>query len=60
MQKKNSHVILQSGKVGFLQKHFLEKADVNRLLSSTDQEQREVLGKVNNYHILLHRLFHLD
>ena len=58
MKKEHSPVILQSGKLDFLQKHFLDSSDVKRLITSTDQEQKQVLSKVNNYHVLLYRLFH--
>lgn len=60
MKKEHSSIVLQSGKVDFFQKHFLETSDVRRLLTSTDQEQKEVLAKVNNYHVLLYRLFNLN
>lgn len=60
MRKEDSSIILQSGKLQFLQKNFLEPEDVKRLLLSTDKEQKEVLGKVNNYHVLLYRLFHMS
>lgn len=58
MQAKHSQVILQSGKVKFLRQHFLLKENVKSLLGKSDQEQKEVLIQVNNFHVLLNRLFH--
>lgn len=58
MRKEDSSVILQSGKLAFLQEQFGEAADVKRLLTATDKEQKDILSQVNNFHILLYFLFH--
>ena len=54
---KSSHraVINKSGKKKFLYEHF---SDVSDLLNSSDNRQKEVLVQVNNYHVLLHHVFH--
>lgn len=56
---EHEKVILLSGKTEFLGNNFFNPKDVSELLKSSDVHQRDVLAKVNNYHILLYRLFNL-
>lgn len=59
MAEKHRSLITQSGKKKFYTANFFDEEDVKLLLKKTDVEQREILAKVNNYHVLLYRLFNL-
>ena len=59
LRKEDSSVINQSGKLEYLKQHFQDKEDVQHLLAMNDAEQKKVLAGVNNYHVLLHKLFNL-
>jgi hypothetical protein len=58
MNRDHSLVITGSGKAKTLQKYFGDAKVVSALLDSSDKHQKEVLLKVNNFHILLHYVFH--
>ena len=45
-------------KLQHLNKHFVTDEGVRRLLGQTDQEQKDVLAQVTNFHILLFNIFH--
>ena len=59
MRKEDEQVIIQSGKLDYLTHHFHDKDDVLLLLAKKDPEQKSVLAGVNNYHVLLHKIFNL-
>jgi hypothetical protein len=44
-------------KMNFLNSHFQTEDAVRALLSSADSAQKEVLGQVTNFHVLLYSLF---
>jgi len=48
---------LISRKISFLNRHFQTEEAMKSLLSSSAATQREILGQVPNYNVLLHSLF---
>jgi hypothetical protein len=54
----HAKVIPDSGKRPFLELHFQHAKDVDALLGASDKRQKEILAQVNNFHVLLHYVFH--
>lgn len=57
LKKTDFPVLQKSGKIEFLNNNFLNCDSVARLLKESDKEQKEILGSVTNFHVLLYSLF---
>jgi hypothetical protein len=58
IRKEHFERIKSSKRLNFLQQHFRNKDNYKRLLTSTVQEQKNVLRQIGTYHQLLYNLFH--
>lgn len=56
--KVDHDIIVKSGKLDYLEDHFEDAENSEKLLQASDSEQKTVLTGVNNYHVLLRCYFH--
>jgi len=57
LKKADFPILQKSGKIDFLNYNFRDCDNVGRLLKESDKSQKEILGSVTNFHVLLHSLF---